>query len=413
MAIPPIAALEIGSTRTVVCVGEGEKKGDRVRIIGYGIHPTAGVHKGQITDLEKARESVRGALDRVSKMLPNVDIRQAMLVVSGSHIQSQSNAGVLSIQAANRVVSRKDVEEVNENADNVPISSDREVLHLISQNYVRDDQPGVADPEGMTCSVLTCNKLAIHGLKNCIGNALNVAKGENLEVAGVVFAGCCAAKSVLSPAQKQRGVLLVDLGGGTTSYMAYVNGVLAKAGCIAVGAAHVTKDIEAAFCRHNLTPSRAEKLKCEHGCATLDSEGESPRIILPRGITELDDLQINRHSLNLVINARMNELFSVLRDRMDKAGLLPDLRAVVLTGGGAYLRKITGLASHVLGMPCTIGTPKNVDGLEQEKQAVMFAAVAGGVIYGHSGYKETGFIKRVIHFFKSSDSLQEQGVTHE
>jgi len=399
---PIIAALEIGTSRTVVCVGEAERKGGRVRIIGSGVYPSAGVSKGQITDLEKARESVRGALEKASNTIPNVDIRQALLTISGGHIQSQANSSVLAIQAPDKVVTHKDIETVDENAGNIPVPADREVLHRLMRRYTVDEQPGIEDPLKMTASLLTSNVLAIHGLKNRIHTAVSVAKGEGLEVSDVVFSGVCAAMSVLSKEQKQRGVLLVDLGGGTTSYMAYTGGAIATAGCIAVGGWHVTRDIELAFSR--LNPIRAEKLKCEHGCATFDAANESPRITVPKSITELDDLQINRRSLNTVINARVNELFSVLRARLDNTGLLPNFGAgVVLTGGGAYLRKITDQAQHVLGMPCTIGTPQNVDGLEQEKHPAMFATIAGLVMYGHESYEDKGFFSQLLKFFKRTD----------
>ena len=401
MAIPPIAALEIGTSRTVVCVGEVEKKSDRVRILGYGIHPTAGVVKGLVTDLEKAQESVRGALDKASKMLPNVDVRQVLLVVSGGHVESLHNSGVLTVQASDRKITHKDVEDVDKNAKNLPIGPDRLSLHTLTRRYTVDGQSGIAKPQGMTGSRLTHDVLSIHGLMNHIDNAANVAKSERLEVTDVVFSGVCAATSVLTPEQKQRGVVLVDLGGGTTSYLAFTGGIVAEAGCIPVGGGHVTKDIEAAFPR--LNPSRAEKLKCDQGCATFDSDDESPRIVVPKSITELDDLHINRRSLNTVINARVDELFNILRERLDTAGVLPHLGAgVVLTGGGAYLRKITDQARHVLGMPCIIGSPQNVEGLEQEKQPAMLATIAGGVLYGADTYVPKGVLWRIFNFFKGT-----------
>jgi len=401
MAIPPIAALEIGTTRTVVCVGEVEKKNDRVRILGYGIHPTAGVNKGQVADLEKARESVRGALDKAAKMLPKMDIHEVLLVVSGGHIESLHNKASLAIQAPDRIITPKDVEDVDKEAYKIPIGSDRLSLHTLTRRYTVDGQSGIEKPQGMTGSRLTHDVISIHGLTNRIENAVSVAKGEGLGVSDMVFSGVCAALSVLTPEQKQRGVVLVDLGGGTTSYLAFTGGIVAEAGCIPVGGGHVTKDIEVAFPR--LNPSRAEKLKCEQGSAARDTDDESPRIIVPKSITELDDLQINRRSLNTVINARVDELFDVLRGRLDAAGVLPHLGAgVVLTGGGAYLRKITDRAQRILGMQCTIGAPQNVEGLEQEKLPALFATIAGGVMYGTDTYVPRGLLWRILNFFKGT-----------
>ena len=398
MAVPLVAALEIGTSCTVVCVGEMAKNG-KPRILGVGRCQTTGVRKGQIVDLEQARVSVENAVKKASEM-SSVNIWQVLLAISGGHVRAESSQGKHSIQARDRVVRQEDIETVRENAKaNIVIAPDRQLLHTLDQLYALDGQP-TTQPKGMTGTILSFNMLGIHCLGSHVQNAKNVAKNEKLEVTDTVFAGVCAAKAVLTDDQKQRGVALIDLGGGVTSYIAINDGVLAAAGCVAVGGDHVTRDLAAAFNRLGL--KRAEKWKCKEGCATIvGADTDSPRFTIPREQTDLDEISINRRAWNTVINARMNELFCILRERLDEAGVLPHLDAgIVLTGGGAYLRNVTELASRVFGVACAIGTPQNVDWIEDDPQPATLATAAGLVVYGCEAYEDEGLMGAFRNLFR-------------
>ena len=395
MAVPPIAALEIGTSRTVVCVGEVDEAG-RMKITGVGSYPTTGVRKGQVVDLTQARVGVESAAKQAEKM-SSVSIWQLLLATSGGHIQSVVNPGMLTIRSAERVVSREDIAEVTENAQSISLDNERQVLHTITQAFTVDDQPGIVKPEGMRCKVLALNVMAVHGLKSRIDNAVSVAKSAQLEVTDVAFSGICAALAVLTPEQKRNGVVLVDLGGGTTNYIAYCNSVISAVGCIAVGGDHVTNDIAQAF---NMTQTRAEELKRAEGCAVLDPETSSRRVMLPAQVG-FEERMLSCKALHTVINARMDETFLVLRSKLDEAGVLPHLGGgVVLTGGGAYLRKVSDLAHRVFGLPCRIGLPVNVDGLEQVEQPAALSTAAGLVLYGHMTYEDRGLFSPLKNLFK-------------
>jgi cell division protein FtsA len=395
MAIPPIAALEIGTSRTVVCVGEVNENG-RMKITGVGTCPTTGVRKGQIVDLTQARVGVESAAKQAEK-LSSVSIWQLLLATSGGHIQSVVNPGMLTIRSSDRVVSREDIEEVTENAQTIPIDNERQVLHTITQSFTVDEQPGIVKPEGMRCRVLTLNVMAVHGLKSRIDNAVSVAKSAQLEVTDVAFSGICAALAVLTPEQKRNGVVLIDLGGGTTNYIAYCNNVISAVGCIAVGGDHVTNDIAQAF---NMTQSRAEDLKRAEGCAVLDPEASAKRVVLPAQVG-FEERMLSCKALHTVINTRMDETFHVLRSKLDEAGVLPHLGAgVVLTGGGAYLRKVSDLAHRVFGLPCRIGLPVNVDGLDTVEQPAALSTAAGLVLYGQMTYEDRGLFSPLKNLFK-------------
>ncbi len=395
MAIPPIAALEIGTSRTVTCVGETDENG-RMRITGIGSYPTTGVRKGQIIDLSQAKVGVESSAKQAEKQA-DVSIWQVLLATSGGHIQAAINPGMATIRSGDRVVSREDIEEVSEIANAVQIDADRQVLHTITQSFTVDDQPGIVKPEGMRCKMLTLNVMAVHGLKNRIDNAVSVAKSAQLEVTDVAFSGVCAALAVLTPEQKRNGVVLVDLGGGTTNYIAYCNNVISAVGCIAVGGDHVTNDIALAF---NIPLNRAEEIKRTEGCALIDPETSARRVALPADVG-FEERLISCKVLQTVINARMDETFRVLRSKLDEAGVLPHLGGgVILTGGGAYLRKVADLAQRVFGLPCRIGLPVNVDGLDKAEQPASLSTVAGLVLYGKMTYEDRGLLSPLRNLFK-------------
>ena len=395
MAIPPIAALEIGTSRTVICVGEADESG-RMKITGVGSYPTTGVRKGQVVDLTQARVGVESAAKQAEKM-STVSIWQVLLATSGGHIQASVNPGMMTIRSADRVVSREDIEEVTENAQTIPLENERQVLHTVTQSFTVDEQPGIVKPEGMRCKVLTLNVMAVHGLKSRIDNAVSVAKSAQLEVSDVAFSGICAALAVLTPEQRRNGVVLVDLGGGTTNYIAYCNNVISAAGCIAVGGDHVTNDIAQAF---NMTQTRAEELKRAEGCAILDPEASAKRMVLPAQVG-FEERMLSCKALHTVINARMDETFRVLRSKLDDAGVLPHLGGgVILTGGGAYLRKVSDLAQRVFGLPCRIGLPVNVDGLDKAEQPAALSTAAGLVLYGQMTYEDHGLFSPLRNLFK-------------
>ncbi len=396
MSIPPIAALEIGTSRTVLCVGEADTNG-RMRITGIGSYPTTGVRKGQIIDLEQARMGVELAAKQAEKQ-SDVSVWQVLLATSGSHIETLINPGLVTLRGSDRTVTREDVEEVNESANAVSLDADRQLLHTITQTYTLDDQSGIVRPEGLRCKVLKLNVMAVHGLKNRIDNAVGVAKSAHLDVTDVAFAGICAGLAVLTPEQKRNGVLLVDLGGGTTNYIAYCNNVISSVGCLAVGGDHVTNDIALAF---NIPLNRAEEVKrAEEGCALIDPDTSGRRVALPADVG-FEERLISSKALQTVINARLDETFRVLRSRLDKEGVLPHLGGgVILTGGGAYLRKVAELAQRIFGLPCRVGSPVNVDGLEKVEQPASFATVAGLVIYGQMTFEDRGLLSPLKKLFK-------------
>lgn len=395
MPVPPIASLEIGTSRTVMCVGETQESG-RIKITGVGTYPSTGVRKGQIVDLSQANVGVESAAKQAEKQA-EVNVWQVLLATSGGHIESAVNPGMVPIRSGDRVVSREDVEEVTENAQAIQLDVERQLLHTINQSFTVDDQPGITKPEGMRCKILKLNVMAIHGLKNHIENAISVVKSAQLEVTDVAFSAICAGLAVLTPEQKRNGVVLIDLGGGTTNYIVYSNNSLVAAGSVAVGGDHITNDIALAF---TIPVNRAEEIKRTDGCALIEPDSASRRIILP-GDVGFEERALSCKALQTVVHSRMEETLGLVRTRLDEVGVLPHLGGgVVLTGGGAYLRKVTDLAQRMFGVPCRVGLPINVDGLESAMQPASLATAAGLTLYGLITYEDRGLLSPLKNLIK-------------
>lgn len=395
MAIPPIAALEIGTTQTVALVGEIDDS-RRVTITGRGVYKTTGVRKGQVIDVEHAKVGVTKAVQQASEE-SDVDVGRLLLAVSGGHIESKVNRGSVPVRARDQIASHEDVEEVSELAQAINLPPDRDVMHTVSQSFGLDDQIGIMKPEGLHGAQLSLDMLVIHALRNRVDNLRKVVQSVELNVDDVVFSGLCAALAVLTSEQKRNGVAIIDLGGGTTSYLAYADNVIACAGSFGVGGDHVTNDLSVAF---NIQTGRAEELKRSEGHAQVSASTGLKRLMIPQDLG-FQERSISLKAFHVVINARMAETLRLVRTALHDAGVLPKLSAgVVFTGGGASLPGLPELGRIIFGVPCLIGTPSNVFGLEDVENPAAYATTAGLVLYGFKTYQETGLMRPVKDFIQ-------------
>ena len=241
------AALEIGTSRTVLAVGEAEN-GGRLKVVCHAEIPSSGVRKSEILDMNQAVQSVRGVLNDIAKKDKDLSIADALLVISGQHVVAEVNQGVATIETG--CVTADDMREADENARQRQPGKDRELLDIVEQNYTVDDR-GVLSPKGLAGRVLKLNTLHIHADAKQIQNARSAAETAKLEISEPVFAATCAAEAVLDDNDKKNGALVLDLGGGSTGYAVYCDGYLVDTGVIGVGGDHVTNDIAHAF-QHGL-----------------------------------------------------------------------------------------------------------------------------------------------------------------
>ncbi len=395
MATPPIAALEIGTTQTVVLVGEMDDA-RRVKITGRGVYKSTGVRKGEVIDVNQARIGVERAVEQAANEA-EVDINTLLLAVSGNHIEAQLNRGSLPIQTRGSIVSHEDVEEVTEFAKALRLPPERAVMHTMPQSFTLDGQSGIIKPEGLHGTLLSHDMLIIHALRARIENLRRVVQAAELNVQDVVFSGLCVALAVLSAQQKRAGVVVIDLGGGTTSFLAYAHNVIAAAGSFGVGGDHVTNDLVHAF---NLTMARAEELKRSDGAAVVSGQIGLKRLIIPQDLG-FEERSISLKAFHTVINARLDETLKLVHNALAKADVLQDIGAgIIFTGGGAAMPGLLELGSSIFGCQCQIGTPCNLSGLDKYENSATYATAAGLVLYGLRTYQETGILRPVKEFLQ-------------
>ncbi len=397
MPIPPIVALEIGTYKTVAVVGE-IREGNHILITGIGKHPSIGVRKGEITDLENAVICARAAIEGAEES-SEVAIRQVHLALSGGHIESFVNRGSVPVLDHDGEISEDDVDQVMAVAKAVNLPPDREILHTICRHFWVDEEQKVLRPEGMEGAKLSLDMLILHGVRNRQHNTVRVVKSVPMDVYDVAFSGLCSALAVLSPEQKKRGALVIDLGAGTTDYLAYAGSVVAEAGSLGVGADHVTNDIAQAF---NVPLAQSERLKREHGSAVVDPLSAAKRVSLPPQVG-FSGKDVPLKSLNTVINLRVEETLRMVKKRIDPIVLKQTGAGVVLVGGGAHLRGVQKLSEKVFSLPCSMGKPRNVSGLATATEGLEYATCVGMVQYAlrsmsrqRQGAGITGWIKGIL-----------------
>lgn len=387
MAVPPVVALEVGTSKVVALVGEPREDGG-IAIIGMGEHSSRGVRKGEVVDLENAVSCVRGALHAAEESA-QVTIRRVHVALSGGHIQSQINRGSTRVLSPDGEIADADIEQVMELARAVNLPPEREILHTICRHFCVDEQQYVANPKGLSGAKLSLDMLAMHGMRSRLQNTVKVVQGVPMDVQDVAFSGLCAGLAVLTPEHKEIGALVVDLGGGTTNYVAYSDKMLAAAGVFGVGGEHVTNDISLAF---NVSLRQAEFLKIEHGSAVVDLANRTKRVVPPSEVG-FSERPVNLSSLHVVINARVKEMLEMVKAGIEHCEGCGSFGAgVILTGGGARLRGAGELAEKVFNLPCHVGKPRDVDGLAAAIEAPEYAVGVGMVRYGlTNAQEESGF----------------------
>ena len=379
MNIPPFVALEVGTKRTVVLVGEVNDSGQMV-VIGRGEHISSGVKKGRIVDFDYAVIGVQEALKAATEN-SGVDIGAVFIAANGDFVNVISRLGSTKIH--NHTVSQDDIDDVNAVAMDCELPQNTTVMHSLARNYRIDDQHGVVKPIGLKGSVLSLELLLVTANEGPIENFRNVANAASVDVEDFVFSPLAAAQAVLTPQLKRAGVAVIDLGAGTTNYIAYVDGVPASIGSLAVGGNYVTSDIMHAF---NVPENSAEELKLNHGKAIVDGGG--PRIPLPRSFV-MRDRTIGLKSLRTVINARMDETLRIIKSKFVRDDVLVRLGAgIVFTGGAAAMPGLVELGNAIFGVPCTVGNKLNVIGLENVENAQSYAVPAGLLIYGYKQWEQ-------------------------
>ena len=372
-----IVGLEIGTSKVCAVVGDFGADG-ALNIVGLGQARSRGVRKGEIANPTMVEEDIRHAVVEAEQMA-DVEIRSVFLGVTGGHVRGFNNRGVHPVVSADREITEVDVQDVIKNAKTINLPAQNHVIHAIRQHFLVDGQDGISNPVGMLGARLEVDVHVVHGNLNRLQNAIRTVKGLQLEVDDIVFNGLASALALLTNEQKELGSVVIDIGGGTTEYVVYANGIVKHTGILAVGGDHVSNDLAYGL---KVPLSRAEKLKLEHGSALVDTDcrGQTVNITNELG---LPLKSINVEHLRRIMSLRLEEIFQLVAQDLESAGLFDYLRAgVFLCGGGARIPHIATLAGRVLQMPVSLGQTNSVSGLKSALDQPEFVTAIGLVKFG-------------------------------
>jgi cell division protein FtsA len=382
-----IAGLDLGTTK--VCAIVGEQVDDGIDIIGIGCVPSRGLKKGVVVNIESTVQAIKAAIDQAESMA-GCEINTVYAGIAGSHVRGLNKHGVAAIAA--REVTDADVQRVLEQSKAIPLPSDRQVIHVLPQEYIVDDQDGIAKPVGMNGVRLEARVHLVTAATTQIQNIVKCAERCGLNVAEVVLEPLASAEAVLSEDEREIGVAVIDIGGGTTDIIVFANSAAVHTSVIPVGGLNLTNDIAAGL----RTPmAEAERIKIKYGCA-------SPRMIDPDDMIEVPSVggraarSLHREVLANIIEPRVEEIFSAVQHVLNESGYMDMLNAgIVLTGGSTMLDGMAELAEEILGMPVRRATPVGVGGLADVVKSPAYATAVGLAKYGAQRLRTVRFEQRL------------------
>lgn len=367
--------IDVGTTTVRVLVASLPRgPEEKPQIVGVGVAPSSGMQRGVVTDIEETIRSVGSALDAAERM-GGVPIDRAWVSMGGAHISSLNSRGVIAVSRADGEISEDDIARVIGAAQAISLPSNREILHVVPQHFVVDGQAGITDPRGMTGVRLEVDTHIVEGSAPFIRNLSKCVYQAGVTIQGLVFAPLAAERAVLSRRQKELGVALVDLGGGTTSLAVYEENRLLHTATIPVGGMHITNDIAIGL-RSSIDV--AERIKVDFGSALPDDLKKTQEINLQKIDAREEDITVSRKEVAAIIEARLSEILSLVNRQLrsiDRSGLLP--AGIVLTGGGAKLHGVVELAKKELRLPAQIGFPQEFSSVVEQVDDPSFAVVTG------------------------------------
>src|SRR3982750_1387760 len=374
-----MVGLEIGTSKICVVVGESRPDGT-IKILGVGQAPSRGVRKGEIVDFETAMKCVHEAVvDAETKS--DVMIRSVYVGVTGAHIGSFNNRGLVTLPEDRDEIDEQDIEDVKINAREVSIPAQNAFLHSIIQHYHVDGQDGVLSPLGMLGQRLEADFHIIPGVRTRIQNTIRCVKELPLDVEDVVFGGLASAQVVLTQHQKDLGALVIDMGGGTTDYIVYADGAVKQSGCLALGGDHITNDISMGL---RIPMARAEKLKIEEGSCILGNSLPGEMILL-REDSGFAGKEVERETLNTIIHLRLREAFDLLKRTVEEEPFINYVGAgIFITGGCSHLPGIDHLAEEIFELPARVAHAQTMSGLTSAFENPQFSAAIGLIRYAQA-----------------------------
>ncbi|MCC6711489.1 MAG: cell division protein FtsA [Candidatus Pacebacteria bacterium] len=390
-----IAAIDLGTEKCVTLIAVIDEETGELKVVGVSAVPSRGMKRSVIVDLDQVLNTISQSLDAAERMA-GFDVKSVYLAVSGTHVLSKNSKGVVAVAAPDQEITQTDVERVIEAARAISLPADRKIMHVIPRDFKVDSQEGIKDPVGMTGVRLESEAHIITGMSTSLKNLEKVINDLGLDVDGFVFSGLAASGVVLTETEKELGAIVVDMGAGTTSISAYVDGALEYSGAVPVGARHITQDI-ALGCRISL--DNAEKIKIilsgEDFSPPKPRAGESKEDLNKRR-KKADSLDLNKHGIHESVDElskrtlvegimvpRMKEIFELIKKDLVKQDLLGKVPSgIILCGGGAHTVGMVEVAKRVFNLPVRIGEPEELKGLVGDIKGPAYATSIGLLKYG-------------------------------
>ena len=370
-----IVGLDVGTSKVVCLVGEMMADG-RLEIVGIGSHAAKGMKRGAVINIESTVQSIQRAVEE-AELMAGCNIHSVYVSVAGSHIRSLNSHGIVAVKDGE--VHEADIERVIDAAQAVPIPSDQRVLHILPQEYSIDSQEGIKDPSGMSGVRLEASVHLISGAANAVMNIEKCIKRCGLGVDGVILSQLASSHSSLSDDEKDLGVCLVDIGAGTADMAVWIDGSIHHTSVVPVAGDQVTNDISMAL----RTPTQhAENIKIQYACALSSLAGADQNIEVP-SVGDRQSRSISRHALAEVVEARYEEIFSLVLDELRRSGYAERIPAgIVVTGGTSLMEGATELAERVFDMPVRMSVPVSVKGMSDIVDNPIFSTGVGLIMYG-------------------------------
>ena len=372
-----IVALDIGTSKVCALVGEIGDRG-QLEIIGKGTSPMKGTRRGNIINLDQAIEAVKKAIDE-AEVMAGLQIESAYVGVAGDHIRSVNSRGVVSVMGKHKEIGREDIDRVIEASKSINIPTELELLHVIPREFVVDGQDGIHDPLGMTATRLEANVHIVTGARTHNQNVLTCVNKAGIAVQELVLEQLAAAEAVLTQDEREMGVLLMDVGGGTTDYAVFLEGNVIHTNVLPVGAGHFTSDISVVL----RTPMEdAERIKKRYGCALASLITDDDPIEVPTVGGRAPKI-LSRQELTGILEPRAAEIAKLVYRDLEKVGLEKEIRSgVVLVGGGAEMDGMVEMVEQVFDQQARKGVPRGFGGLADTVSGPEWAAASGLLLWG-------------------------------
>jgi len=386
-----IVGLDVGTTK--ICAVVGEVEGNKINIIGIGTHPSIGLRKGVVVNIESTVESIQKAIEE-AELMAGCEISSVYAGIAGGHITGFNSRGIVAIKGPE--VTKNDVERVIDAARAVAIPMDREVIHVIPQEFIIDDQGGIQNPAGMSGVRLEAKIHIVTGAVTSAHNIVKCANRSGLDVCDIVLEPLASGEAVLTDEEKDLGTALLDLGGGTSDLAIFFGKNIKHTFVLSLGGNNLTNDISIGL---RASQAEAEKIKIKYGtCIARDISNEET-IEVP-GMGGRKPRKLPRQILGEILEPRIEEIFTLIKREIFQAGMDNFITSgLVLTGGSSLLHGITDIAESIFDVPSRLGTPRGISGLIDVVNNPMYATGVGLVLYGAKNQPEKKFRIRDTNIF--------------